>query len=338
MLLSEWAPQLAAPAALKAADACNVGQVAMVTGSAGGIGREVTKQLLQRGMTVVTVTRTAAQAEELAWALRKFQTEGAKVIPLVCDLSDLVQVKAAAQRFLSSGSPLHLLVNVAGVAHWDGYVETDAGLEMNFATNHLGPFLLTQEVMKCLHRTAQDQRLPQGTCRVINVSSAAHRWCRRPWSLLAALHPADGGAILKAIQPWEMYGFCKLANILHARSLGAAQRAHQDDSREVIALAVHPGIAPTGLQRHMGHGGKVLNAVSQAAGFSAERAASRVLLAALCLDFNDAQGAYIADNKTVLGSRFSRDEELQRALWELSLGCISAIATLDENCDYEKVI
>ncbi|KAK3261409.1 hypothetical protein CYMTET_29682 [Cymbomonas tetramitiformis] len=111
-----------------------------------------------------------------------------------------------------------------------------------------------------------------------------------------------------------------------------------DEGRQVIALAVHPGIAPTGLQRYMGPAGNVLNAASQSAGFSAARAASRVLFAALSLDFNDAQGAYIVDNKTVLGSKCSRDEALQRALWELSLENTSGIATLDENCDHGTVV
>src|SRR5205085_11681996 len=84
----------------------------------------------------------------------------------VMDLMSPASIDAFAQKFLQTGSPLHLLVNNAGIM-WVPLQRDARGYESQLATNHLGHFQLTSRLWPALKKA--------GSARVVNVSSFGHQ-------------------------------------------------------------------------------------------------------------------------------------------------------------------
>ncbi len=117
------------------------GRSVMVTGASAGIGEAACTELARRGATVHMVVRSRERGQQ---ALERITAaSGSKAIELhLCDLSSLASVREFSSAFLAAGEPLNVLINNAGVLP-DKRTHTEEGFELSFATNVLGPFLLT---------------------------------------------------------------------------------------------------------------------------------------------------------------------------------------------------
>src|SRR5690606_37192995 len=139
---------------------------------------------------------------------------------------------AAAESFISRESQLHVLLNNAGImAHPVG--DTTDGFEIQLGTNHVGHFYLTKLLLPIILRTAETA--PQGSVRIINVSSEGHRMA--PEGGIAFENTKIPGA-----STWTRYGQSKLANVLFSKEL-----AKRYGDKNIIALSLHPGVIATGL-------------------------------------------------------------------------------------------
>jgi NAD(P)-dependent dehydrogenase (short-subunit alcohol dehydrogenase family) len=118
----------------------------MVTGAASGLGFETARVLARAGASVVAAV-LPSQADEALRRLRA-QVPAGDFSVLVLDLSDLAFVRRAAEEYNSSGRPLHVLVNNAGVMACPLTASTD-GYELQFAVN----FLVSPCVCVCVRRT-----------------------------------------------------------------------------------------------------------------------------------------------------------------------------------------
>ena len=283
------------------------GRTAVVTGSSTGVGWYVALALARRGGRVVLAGRDPGRLDRAAAAIRR-EVADPSLAALTVDLADLASVRAAAA---SPDLPpvVDLLVNNAAVMATP-HRRTRDGLELQLATNHFGPFLLTGLLLP---------RLAAGG-RVVTVSSSAHRWARS-----APLRPArDPDATYRR---WRAYAESKLANLLFTFEL---QRRSTRAGLPVRALAAHPGYAATTLASAGLLGGRVraassiLDAVVAATAQPAADGALPVLMAATAdlpggtycgpSGFGETRGL-----PTVVGtSRLARDEVAQRRLWELS--------------------
>ncbi|MFE2153919.1 oxidoreductase [Streptomyces lavendulae] len=192
------------------------GRTVVVTGATSGLGAVTARELARAGAHVVLAVRDTARGERLAATL----TGSVEVRPL--DLADLSSVRAFAAGW---DRPLDVLVNNAGVMAVPE-ARTADGFETQFATNHLGPFALTNLL------------LPHLTYRVVTVASNAHR---RPGVDI----DFDDINSERAYSPWRAYQQSKLANLLFTREL---QRRLSEAGSPVTAHAVHPGYAATNLQ------------------------------------------------------------------------------------------
>jgi NAD(P)-dependent dehydrogenase (short-subunit alcohol dehydrogenase family) len=198
------------------------GRVAIVTGGYAGIGTETTRALVEAGATVVVPARSPAKAREALAGIERVELE-------TLDLSDPASIDAFAEKFVSSGRPLHLLVNNAGIMACP--LERDArGFEPQLATNHIGHFQLTARLWPALVRAKG--------ARVVAVSSRGHR--------RSAFVFEDPHYERRTYEKWQAYGQSKTANILFAVALDARGEKHG-----VRAFAVHPGIIRTDLARHL---------------------------------------------------------------------------------------
>jgi len=137
----------------------------IVTGPTSGFGQRTALELARHG-TVVLVGRDARKLDNMRQAIER---QGGKAVPVLCDLSDLASVRRAATEIISLGLPIAGLVNNAGVMQASP-AENALGWDMTFATNHLGPFALTE---------ALAPHLPDGA-QVVFICSAVEDPERRP--------------------------------------------------------------------------------------------------------------------------------------------------------------
>lgn len=134
-------------------DALNVdlnGKVYVITGANSGIGKETAKAILARGGVVHLVCRSKDRAEDAKQELIE-QTGNPNAYVHVLDLSDIRKVKAFARNFVESGQTLDVLVNNAGCMEHERKL-TEDGVEKNFATNTLGTYVLTEELIPSLSK------------------------------------------------------------------------------------------------------------------------------------------------------------------------------------------
>ncbi|KAK9197625.1 hypothetical protein WN944_012808 [Citrus x changshan-huyou] len=210
---------------------------AIITGATSGIGAETARVLAKRGARLVLPARSLKAAEE-AKARLASDCPGSDIVVLPLDLSSLSSVRNFVSQFHSLNLPLNLLINNAGKFAHQHAISED-GIEMTFATNYLGHFLLTKLLLKKMIETAKATGI-QG--RIVNVSSSIHGW-----------FSGDMIRYLGQISPnkshydaTRAYALSKLANVLHTKEL--AQRLKQMEAN-VTVNCVHPGIVRTRLTR-----------------------------------------------------------------------------------------
>ncbi len=286
------------------------GRTILVTGTTlGGLGHHTALELARRGARVVLAGRTAARLEETAAAITT-EVPGAGLEQLVIDLSDLGSVRRAAAEAASLGA-IDVLVNNAGVMG-TAYTRTGDGLELQMATNHFGPFLLTGLLLP--------QLVASKAGTVVAVSSQMHRVARK-----APLD--DPREQLGRYSRWPVYGQSKLANLLFTFELD--RRARRADL-PVKAVAAHPGFAGTHLAangqygRSAGGRATILDAAIKAVAQPAAMGAWPTLMAATAdlpgstycgpSGFREARGV----PSIVTANKRAYDEAAQRRLWELS--------------------
>ena len=211
------------------------GRVALVTGANSGIGFETARALADHGAHVLLGCRDQGRARVAADKL-EYDLERSSIELLTLDLSDLVAVRRAAEKFLAEHARLDLLVNNAGVMG-SPYRQTADGFELQMATNHLGHFALTGLLL--------DPLVASGRARVVTVSSVVHRIGHIDF---------DDVAGLKIRNTWSHYGNSKLANLLFTAELS---RRLQAAGEPVMAVAAHPGWTRSNLIGNgaaLGHG------------------------------------------------------------------------------------
>jgi NAD(P)-dependent dehydrogenase (short-subunit alcohol dehydrogenase family) len=191
------------------------GRRVIVTGANSGIGRAAARALAGAGARVVLAVRDVAKGEAAA-ATMAGETEVRRL-----DLASLASVREFAAGWEGD---LDLLINNAGVMV-PPLTRTADGFELQFGTNHLGHFALTNLL------------LDRVTGRVVTVSSTGHRMGRIDFDDLNWEH--------KPYKAWRAYGQSKLANLLFTSEL---QRRLTAAGSPVLATAAHPGYAATNLQ------------------------------------------------------------------------------------------
>ncbi|GMH09310.1 hypothetical protein Nepgr_011151 [Nepenthes gracilis] len=210
---------------------------AIITGATSGIGAETARVLAKRGARLVLPARSFKAAEETK---ARIQTEcpAVEVVVMALDLSSLSSVRNFVREFESLDLPLNLLINNAGRFSYEHAISED-GIEMTFATNYLGHFLLTKLLLKRMIDTAASTGI-QG--RIVNVSSNIHTWFTGDSFRYLTLITTNGSQY----DATRAYALSKLANVLHTKEL--ARRLNQMGAN-VTVNCVHPGIVRTRLTR-----------------------------------------------------------------------------------------
>ncbi len=290
------------------------GRVALVTGASGGLGAETARALASAGAAVTLTARDAAKGEAIASDIRESTGNDAVDVGEL-HLEQPESVRAFVDAWRADRDRLHILVNNAGVMACP-LARTAEGWEMQFATNHLGHFLLALLLAPAL----QSAGAADGDhARVVSVSSAGHR--------MSPVVFDDVHFERRPYDKWSSYGQSKTANVLFAFELDRRLAL-----RGVRANALHPGAILTDLGRHMARSdldelqarnqGRRLQFKSVPAG------AATSVWAASAPELEGRGGLYLEDcgvagPKADPGAQYgyeayARDPAAARALWDLS--------------------
>ena len=271
------------------------GQVALVTGCNSGIGYETMRVLAMRGAHVLGAARTAEKAEQACASVP------GRTTPLVVELTDFPSIVAAADQVRAMNIPVDMLICNAGVMELPELEQVD-GIEKQFYVNHLGHFVLVNQLLD------QVVAAPQG--RIVNVSSGR----------------ATGNAPDEGIQfdnlsgeqgydPGKAYGQSKLANVLFTLEL--ARRLEQTNA---TANALRPGVIPTNLGRHLPRWQNVaLETVGKIFTKTIPQGAATTCYVATAPTLADYSGYFFEHCNPILAGGYTEDRDMARRLWDVSM-------------------
>ena len=269
----------------------------LVTGSNTGIGRATAEALAAKGSRVILAARSQEKTMPVLQEIRA-RFPNAEVEFLSIDLADLASVKAAATTVMSSGRPLDVLINNAGLAGSTG--RTKDGFQLTFGTNHLGPFAFTEMLLPLLTAT------PQG--RIVNVASEAHRGAKGiNWD---ALREFDKGLI-------GAYSVSKLANVLYAKEL-----ARRLVATRVTTSSLHPGVVASDIWRKLPAPVRVIAKLFM---ISNEKGAQTPVYCATSPELATVSGRYYDKSREKEPSLVAKDEALARELYDWSDSAVASV-------------
>ncbi|MGI5164888.1 SDR family NAD(P)-dependent oxidoreductase [Spirillospora sp. CA-253888] len=277
-------------------------RIAVVTGATSGIGREIAAGLAERGYRIGIVGRNEVRAKAAVAALAE-RAPDARADIFLADLSSRAEVRDLAGRLRDRYRRLDVLVNNAGVHTLRAKVSAD-GFDRMIATNHLGPFLLTNLLRDLLVASAPS--------RVVMVASEAHRHAG-PLDPDRLAEPGSYGALGSL----RVYARSKLLNILFTQEM-----AERLQGTGVTINAVCPGMVATDLTREVPGAGRFGPLAARTPLLrTPEQGARMALRLATEPEFADSSGGFYSSTpgaRLLPASAARKDRELRRAVWERS--------------------
>ncbi|KAK3434338.1 short-chain dehydrogenase TIC 32, chloroplastic [Eucalyptus grandis] len=284
------------------------GLTAIVTGASSGIGMETARVLALRGVHVVMAVRNVDAGRSVKEAILK-ERPSAKIDVMELDLISMASVWKFASDYQSSALPLNLLINNAGVMACPFILSPD-NIELQFATNHIGHFLLTNLLLETMKKTSQESNR-EG--RIVIVSSEGHRFAYREGIRFDKINSESEYSSIQA------YGQSKLANILHANELA---RRLKEEGVQITANSLHPGAITTNLLRHH----SILNVLASSLGRlflkNVQQGAATTCYVALHSQVKGVSGEYFMDSNKAKASSLAQDAELAKKLWDFSISLL----------------
>jgi NAD(P)-dependent dehydrogenase (short-subunit alcohol dehydrogenase family) len=202
----------------------------------------------------------------------------------------MASVRQAASAFRGRHQELHLLVNSASAFLFSRAATSD-GLELMFATNHLGPFLLTGLLLGTLKASAPS--------RILTITA--------PSTVPLDFDDLQGERTFRAA---NAFGATKAANLLFTFAL-----ARRLKGSGVTANAIHPGLVRSRLMRHAP---APLRWVTSLASAPAGRAVQPILRLATDPEFREASGRFYLRAREISPPPYTLDESVQERLWSVS--------------------
>lgn len=273
-------------------------RIAVVTGATSGIGFCAVKMLVEMGITVIGVGRNEERCTMAATTI--FNAYARKPEYVVGDLSTTAGVREIAKnigRLLAlKGEHLDILLHVAGtVSSW--HVSTAEGYELQFAVNHIAPFLLTHELLHYLNEAEE--------ARVLVVSSESHRHTRIRWNDIM---------LRKHYSLLAAYKQSKLCNVLFTTEL-----ARRLSSPSISTYAIDPVLAKTDIGLKGTYGiERLVWKLRQLSGTEPDVPARYMVKIATDPLAAGKTGLYWREGRPIKSDRLSQDPIAAKKLWTLS--------------------
>ena len=270
------------------------GRTCLITGATAGIGRQAAISLSRLGADLVLVGRSESRVSRIVRDVRQVAPDSC-IRGVVADLSSQADVRRLAAQVLADVAHLHVLVNCAAIVT-PKRRETVDGIEMQFAVNHLAPFLLTNLLLPRL--------LESAPARVVTVASQVER--------AGAIDFEDLNG-RQAYDRWRAYRQSKLANILFTREL-----ARRVGGRGITPVSLHPGVYTTRLLHDLMSLSRIVTLVRGRGSPDPELSATILARAAADPTLEGRAGLHLHEHDIVEPSAQAQDGELARRLWTVS--------------------
>jgi retinol dehydrogenase 12 len=265
-----------------------------ITGATSGIGEVAACGLAQQGARIVLVARDRGRGEQTLKRL-ELLAPGRNHVVHYANLSRLLEMKRVAEEIATSEARIDVLINNAGAIFGTHQVTGDA-LELNFATNHMAYFVVTNLLLERLKATPG--------ARIVSTSSDAHRRARLDFGDLQSEKDYSASG---------MYGRTKLMNVLFTREL-----SRRLAGTGVTANCLHPGFVAT---RFGDASGGLMSLALKAAkkfALTPEEGAKTIIYLASSPEVEGVSGKYFHKCRQVLPTVQAQSDADARRLWDIS--------------------
>jgi NAD(P)-dependent dehydrogenase (short-subunit alcohol dehydrogenase family) len=276
------------------------GKICMVTGATSSIGEVTARELARLGATVIVVGRNPGKSVATVNMIKE-QTGNPNVEFMLADLSSQREIRQLAQQFQSRYQHLHVLVNNAG-AVFTRRQESADGIEMTFAVNYLGYFLLTNLLLDVLQASAPS--------RIINVSADVQHH-------IVTKIDFDDLQRKKKYRFWDVYMQTKLADWMFTYEL-----AQWLKGTSVTANALHPGVLSSNLG--MNNGGillliwRLIKPLANVVLTSPEKGAQTMIYLAISPEMEGITGEFFMKQKAIESYKVFINKDSTSRLWQVS--------------------
>lgn len=271
-------------------------KICLITGVTSGIGKATAIELAKLGFDLILVARNNNKGIKLAKRLTK--KYGVIANYFFCDISSLKSVTTLVEKIKEKYEKIDVLINNAG-ARFDEYKNSVDGIELTFATNHLGHFLLTYLL--------KDHLKNSDSARIINVSSSAHNV--KDISINDLVKP-------KEYNRSTVYGKSKLANVLFTFEL-----SKRLSNTKITVNVLDPGGVATNFARNNGLFPWIKHLayyISKNSLLTAKQGAETIIYLATNPDVEGVSGKFFFKKKQRQSAELAYNASLQKQLWDLS--------------------
>lgn len=265
-------------------------KVCLITGANGSLGKATAIALAQIGATVILACRDKERGEKVKAEIIS-ATQNSAVELILVDLSSQDSIRRMATTFSEKHDRLDVLINNAAIYKSQREM-TSEGLELMFATNHLGPFLLTNLLLDKLKTSAP--------ARILVITA--------PSTTSLDFDNLQGERQFSSLQA---FGVTKMCNLLFTYEL-----AGRLSGSAVTVNAVHPGLIKSNLMREAP---LVMRWLTQLASTAPSKAASSLVYLASAPEIAGITGKFFKAGKAIESNQYSHDQVIQRQLWDVSV-------------------
>lgn len=272
-------------------------QLAVITGSTGGIGGAIADQLAASGWNLVLVNRNAEKALQQKADLNAAHP-GATVDLVQADLMDVEQIKSAAREILAAHPRIDALYNNSGVLT-SQRVMSAQGHESNYAVNTLAPYVMLECLRPALKRAAD---VPKSM--IVNTTSAAHN-AAKSLDISKLSEPEQIGGLT------GVYATTKLA--LTTMGTALAPELEQDG---IMLRSVCPGAVVTPMTKTSDAMPGILKFLVPILFNKPDKQAGKMINAARPDSFGGRTGIYITNGKEKAAPKLAVDKSVQASLMD----------------------
>lgn len=271
-------------------------KICLITGATSGIGKATAKELAKIGFDLILTGRSEDKGKQLSDSLKKKYKINSDFIR--CDISSLNDVRKFAETVKLKYNHIDVLINNAG-SRFSEYQKSVDGIELTFATNHLGHFLLANLLLDLLKKSTD--------ARIINISSSAHYG--KQIDIDDLVSPKEFNRSL-------VYGRSKLANVLFTYEF-----AKRNNHSNISINALDPGGVATNFAKNEG----VFRWLKHISFYIAKRqlltpkqGAETVVYLASSEKVKGVTGKFFFEKKEKKSTEESYDHKKAKKLWDLS--------------------
>ncbi|MEJ5261319.1 MAG: SDR family oxidoreductase [Ignavibacterium sp.] len=279
-------------------------KICLITGATSGIGKATAFGLAESGYSVILLGRNEQKCKQISEQIKK-KTKNEKIKFYVADISLIKAVKKISDRIKNDYNRIDVLINNAG-ARFLNHQVTAEGIEVTLATNHLGHFVLTNELLPLLHNSDD--------ARIINISSGVHYGGKGVIKNITEPSAYDGR---------QQYSDSKLANVLFTYEL-----AERLKGSNVKTFAVDPGGVATNFSRNNGLKFWLKHLVYYLLKrqlISPKQASRTIIYLATSDEVKNQTARFYYEMKEKKSAEISYDKSLQKSLWEMSEELVAKI-------------